>query len=332
MCLYPKLIRNRKYVANKKNGGNIPAVNDKRVLLVPVGCGKCIECMKQKARQWNVRLQEEIKDNHTGIFITLTFSNESIQKLTACNNLKNKQGYDLDNAIATQAVRYFLERWRKHFKKSLRHWLVTELGHNGTENIHLHGIIWTGATLQLISKLWQYGYIWPREESKIKTYVNGSTITYITKYLSKLDEKHKLYKPIVLTSPGIGSSYINHHTSRRNKFNSTTTIESYKTSTGHEINLPIYYRNKLYNENQREQLWLQKLDKNERWICGEKIKADNINTINKTLKWYRKINTQLGYGNDEQNWQQKEYENQQRILMYEKRMAQIKKQWNKEIQ
>ena len=39
MCLYPKLIKNRKYIANKKNGGNIPPVSDSRVLMVPVGCG-----------------------------------------------------------------------------------------------------------------------------------------------------------------------------------------------------------------------------------------------------------------------------------------------------
>ena len=34
MCLYPKLIKNPKYKANKKNGGNIPAVFDERVKLV----------------------------------------------------------------------------------------------------------------------------------------------------------------------------------------------------------------------------------------------------------------------------------------------------------
>ena len=47
--------------------------------------------------------------------------------------LKVLQGYELDNAIAAYAIRKFLERWRKKFKKSLRHWLVTELGHNGIE-------------------------------------------------------------------------------------------------------------------------------------------------------------------------------------------------------
>ena len=48
MCLYPKLIKNKKYVANKKNGGIIPEVEDDRVLYVPVGCGNCIECKKKK--------------------------------------------------------------------------------------------------------------------------------------------------------------------------------------------------------------------------------------------------------------------------------------------
>jgi hypothetical protein len=32
MCLYPRLIKNRKYIKNKKNGGNIPPVKDERVL------------------------------------------------------------------------------------------------------------------------------------------------------------------------------------------------------------------------------------------------------------------------------------------------------------
>ena len=30
MCLYPKLIKNKKYTKNKKNGGVIPAVSDIR--------------------------------------------------------------------------------------------------------------------------------------------------------------------------------------------------------------------------------------------------------------------------------------------------------------
>ena len=114
MCLYPRLIQNKKYIKNKKNKGNIPKINDKRALLVPVGCGKCMECKKQKSRNWQVRLHEEIKSNKNGVFVTLTFNTEALKKLS---KEINANGYELDNQITKLAVRRFLERWRKKHKK-----------------------------------------------------------------------------------------------------------------------------------------------------------------------------------------------------------------------
>ena len=121
MCLYPKLIPNPKYKANKKSGGNIPPVIDDLVKLVPIGCQECIECRKQKAREWQVRLHEDIKTHRNGKFITLTFNTESLQKLAfEVNHIKEDEGvyterknklsgYELDNAIAVLAMRRFLE-------------------------------------------------------------------------------------------------------------------------------------------------------------------------------------------------------------------------------
>ena len=148
MCLYPTLRKNRKYVANKKNKGVIPPLPlwngkpDMRVLYVPTGCEKCIECMKQKARGWQVRLLEEIRHDKKGHFITLTFSDEGYKELYDIAK-ENFDGYELDNEIATIATRRFLERWRKEFKKSVKHWFITELGQKNLEHIHIHGIIWT---------------------------------------------------------------------------------------------------------------------------------------------------------------------------------------------
>ena len=79
MCLYPQLLLNRKYTVTKKNKGKIPAIKDYRHKYVAVGCGKCLECMNKKARDWNVRLNEEIRNNINGKFVTLTFSNESLE-------------------------------------------------------------------------------------------------------------------------------------------------------------------------------------------------------------------------------------------------------------
>lgn len=321
MCLYPKLIKNRKYTSNKKNGGVVPAVTDVRTLYVPIGCGKCIECTKQRTRNWQIRLLEEIRTNHTGKFITLTFSNESIKKIICENKeLQTLNGYKLDNAIATKSVRLWLERWRKKYKKSLRHWLVTELGHNGTENIHIHGIVWTTESYAEIRRSWGYGYIWPRKDNEKGTYVTKRTINYLIKYINKIDQDHKLYKPITLTSPGMGANYLFRLNAKRNEFKDTKTIETYITDTGHEMSLPIYYRNKLYKDEEKEKLWLNRLDKNERWVCGVKIKADDTNRYYKLLEINRKKNTELGYGDDAKNWELEEYEKARRDIMHWKRL------------
>ena len=55
-----------------------------------------------------------------------------------------KQKYKLqdNNDIATKAKRLCLERVRKLTGKSVKHWFITELGHEKTERLHLHGIVW----------------------------------------------------------------------------------------------------------------------------------------------------------------------------------------------
>ena len=292
MCLYPKLIKNRKYTANKKNGGVIPAVSDKRVLAVPVGCKKCMECKKKKAREWQVRLLEDVRHNNEGVFVTLTFSNESIKKLSA--GIHNLEGYELDNEIATKAVRLFLERWRKKYKKSVRHWLVTELGHSGTENIHLHGIIWTDKREE-INNIWEYGYTWVQDE---KSNVNEKIVNYITKYINKVDLEHKEYNSKILCSKGIGKGYTDRHDSINNRYIKGKTKEYYTTRSGHKIALPIYWRNKIYTEEEREKLWLEKLDQEKRYVGGEEVSTKEGNEeYYKLLEYWRKKNKQLGYGN-----------------------------------
>ena len=54
-----------------------------------------------------------------------------------------------------------------------------------------------------------------------------------------------------------------------NKFNGTDTNEAYRLRNGTKLNLPIYYRNKIYTEEEREKLFIQKIDKGDVWICGE---------------------------------------------------------------
>lgn len=338
MCLYPKLIKNRKYIANKKNGGVIPAVSDNRVLMVPVGCGRCMECKKQKTREWTVRLSEEIRNNKNGKFVALTFSDESIKELDACIG-NNINGYDRDNEIATLGIRRFLERWRKHNKKSVRHWLVTEIGGNGSENIHIHGIIWTDNIIE-IAKRWEYGFVTIGKKRYNKEgiskdnndtgYVSERTINYIVKYVNKIDQKHKEYNSKILCSKGIGNKYIERSDSKKNVYKEENTNEAYQTRTGIKLALPIYYRNKIYNEEEKEKLWLKKLDEKVRYVNGIKIDiSKDDKQYYRILEEARKKNKRLGFGDDSKNWNLKKYENERRNL---KTLERIKRADKKEIE
>lgn len=325
MCLWSKYIKNRKYVPNKKNGGIVPAINDKRVMVVPVGCGKCIECRKQKAREWQVRLLEDIRENKNGMFVTMTFSNESIIELTeVAGKIKGAEtkreiiesGYVLDNEIARIAVERFRERWRKEFKKSIRHWFVTELGHGETEHIHLHGLVWTDEDIEKVKKHWKYGTVWKGD------WVSEDTVSYLMKYVHKEDKEHEYYNSKVFTSAGIGAGYMKRTDWKNNKYKKGETKEYYKTRTGHKIKLPIYYRNKIYSEEEREKLWIEKLDKEVRWVMGQKIDiSKNEDDYWKILAWEREKNKRLGYGNGEEDWDRKEYERQRRVMKNLKRMG-----------
>lgn len=326
MCLYPKLIKNRRYTANKKNGGNIPPLplvevngkmmKDLRVLEVPVKCGKCIECRKQEARKWQIRLYEEVRTRHDGIFVTLTFSNESIKELGKETSLT---GYNRDNEIATIGMRRFLERWRKKYKKSIRHWTITELGHNGTENVHIHGIMWTDKNPKEIERIWEYGYVWLSTDHN--GYVNDETVSYITKYVHKQDKIHTEYKPKVLTSPGIGKGYTDRIDSQKHKYKEGETNELYRNRQGYKMALPTYYKNNIFTEEEKEKLWIEKLNKNERYVLGQKIDISRTDEqYYETVKYARKLNKELGYGDDAINWEKRKYEEERRNINYMKRI------------
>jgi len=324
VCLYPRIIRNRKYTINDKNGGNVPECKDKRTLYVPIGCGNCMECRRQKAGAWKVRMMEDIRVNKNAMFITFTFSEHELQKID--KEIRKLKGYDRDNEITRIAVRRFTERWRKKYGRTIRHWLVTELGHKGTERIHLHGIVWTDEDIKEVRRVWKYGKV-VKGDGKGKHYVNEESIGYIVKYISKVDKMHENYKSKIYASKGLGSEYLKRNNAKLNEYKEDGTDETYRTRRGWKLGLPIYYRNKLYSEEEREKLWIEKLDKQVRYVDGVEIDiSKNEDEYWKKLDEVRKKNKRLGYEVDE-SWEKKKYENQRRNL---KRWERIQKLYGKE--
>lgn len=320
MCLYPRLIMNKKYLPTKKNNYNPPHCDDERKLYVPIKCGKCIECRKQIGREWKARLNEEIRNNNTGKFVTLTFTDNYLKELEKEIEIKSKDEKIIENEIATLAVRRFLERWRKETKKSIKHWLITELGENCSERVHLHGIIFTDKDNEFIAEKWKYGNIYVGE------FVNEKTINYITKYCTKIDTKHKGYNSKILCSKGIGVGYLKRQDWKKNIYKKNETNETYTTRQGVRVNLPIYYRNKIYSEEERENLWIEKLDKKERWILGERIDISNSEEeYEKKLDFAQKYNKVLGYGDLTEEWSIEKYKKDRENLKRIKYLANIEK-------
>lgn len=313
MCLYPRLIINRKYTSNKKNGGNIPTCTDERTRYVPVGCGRCIECRKQKAQMWKVRLNEELRENPNAHFVTFTFDETKLAEL--CAELHTEDA----DIVSSIAIRRFTERWRKKFKKAPRHFLINELGHTGTERLHFHGLLWYNATnvaeleqkshsdainVATLQQIWQYGMIW------IGEYVNEKTINYIVKYVTKLDADHKDFIQHIFASKGLGRAYLDRPNALLNAYKGEQTREYYTLPNGMRVNLPIYYRNHIYTEEEREQLWLQKLDAQTRYILGVKhiCRTDEqIMTFEEHLKNAQELNIIAGFGEPLEKWDKLTY-------------------------
>lgn len=324
---------NKKYIPNDKNEGNVPelpiigkdeygrTIYDDRVCYVELPCGNCIECREAKAREWQVRLGEEIKDHKYKYFITLTFSPKELQQLCLKTRLEEC------NAVAAYAVRHMLERWRKTYKKSLRHWLITELGHEGTERIHMHGILMSDIELQFDKtkeenfytwKYWKYGLVY------VGQYVNQRTVNYIVKYINKIDNDHKGFVGQILCSPGIGKSWLDRIDQSQYKYRPRQTKDTYTLNNGCKVKQPTYYRNKLRTPEEREQIWREFMDLNHTTIAGNTyFDREDGSHYGRIVGKAQEMNKFMGFGDDSREWRKKPWNITKRMLQQEERKRQM---------
>ena len=163
-----------------------------------------------------------------------------------------------------------------------------------------------------------------KKRNRIVNYVSAGTVNYIIKYVTKADEKHKGYKSKILCSKGIGGNYIDSYSRSKHKFTGKKTDLLYRDEMGNKYNMPIYWRNKLYTEDEREKLWINLLDKGVRYVDG--IKCDNYEDYWKVLKSARAKNKELGYGGERRSQEDIEYEKGRRILKQLERIRNVKEE------
>lgn len=314
MCLYPTFLKNPKYKPNKKNKGKPPICTDRRLFYIPVKCGCCIECRKEKQREWRVRLEEELRSNF-GYFTTLTISPEGIKEIEEKTGLNWEEN---PNEIATKALRLFLERVRKETKKSIKHWCVTELGEK-KDRIHLHGIFFGQKSAELIRKHWKYGFVF------IGDYCNTRSVNYMSKYMLKVDIKHPTFKQIVLASAGIGAGYFDRLAYLWQKQNyKNINVATYTFRNGTKMAMPKYYKNKIFTEKEREKMWINNLNRGLLWIYGEKVKADDWKTIDNLRQYWQRYGREV-MGDDPIAWnamkERRKEEKQRRAIAEAKKLA-----------
>ncbi len=320
MCLYPVKVRNRKYDANKKNGGVIPSALHRQMYNIGASCGNCMECRKMKGREWRIRMGEEIRDRKDGKMVTLTFSDEWLNELRLKvneNRVAKLSGWELDNEVCVYAVRQFGNRYIFERKrqgkdhKSLRRWLVTELG-GENDRIHMHGIVFTDMSDSDIAGVWKYGYIGIPKNG----FVSDATINYISKYFTKVDFEHKGYKPRMMTSPGMGLGYVKRN-KRTHAFRGENTVQTYRTRQGTKLPLPMYYRQKLWSDEEREELWYHKILEDKQYVAGYELSEsqENFETeYSGALESGRKRSERLGYGTRSKDWDMKRFDREGKMM------------------
>lgn len=297
MCLNPVKIKNPAYSISKKNPLNDRQPIDERLRYIEVPCGHCPECRYKKKMSWQIRLQEHNKYmteiGYKGYFVTLTFSEHSLIKLSHYTHSNDAL------IICSTAIRLFRDRFRKSAfsdLSELHYFLIPELGHQNTQRLHLHGIIWINQQLpeiytdryvrprtdgSTLSKIWLYGNIYFGHN------VSNKAINYITKYMLKKDNNHPDFNPNPYHTRFLGDNFLKEHS--HYKFDGSKTITQYRLDNGKLTSLPSYYMHKLYDPLEREFLQAQLLDTEYKFIHGIKVPTshltdDLVNTLTQEAK------------------------------------------------
>ncbi|AXH77880.1 MAG: replication initiator protein [Microviridae sp.] len=202
----------------------------------PVPCGKCPTCLSRRISGWAFRLQQEEKVCTSSHFLTLTYSTLHLPLLANSRNTLVKKDLQL-----------FFKRLRKRNRNQLKYYAVGEYG-GQTERAHYHMILFN-AELKTIQPSWELGEINYGE-------VNEASIRYVLNYMEKKKPIADLFgrqAEFSLMSKGLGSNYLTNN--MKNWHKSDLLERAYLPDKGgKKIHMPRYYKEKLYNELEREKI------------------------------------------------------------------------------
>lgn len=259
--------------------------------LVQCSCGKCVECLNSRVRDWSFRCFCEFKNYHYDecSFVTLTYDEE--------HRLLHEQNEDWK-----EDFQKFMKRLRKQvfkkYGKKIRFVCTSEFGElRGRIHRHmlLFGLPYDIQNPLMIEKAWRNGFI------KLKT-CNPRRIRYCLKYMMNPVVKDKKSEFFFLFSrrPGLGYSELpkikNYVSKCVDKQGNTPT--SYYLN-GYMYRLPRYVRERVYDEVQRGQQLeatnrqsheaIKQLENKYRCYGREKFDQDRMNVVYENARLLNKF-------------------------------------------
>lgn len=229
---------------------------------VEVPCGQCIACRLNRAREWQVRIMHEKKMHKESCFLTLTYDQEHAPWVSDFRTTLYKpdvQGFmkRLRSYISPVKVRFYL-CGEYGEKKGRAHYHVCLMGFRPTDLVfYKHtsaGDLWISPTL---NKLWSNGHV-------IVANLDYDSAGYVARYCTKLltgkasewYKERNLVPEFALMSrrPGIGATWLE-------KFGNEVKEHHSVVAKGREMAPPRYYKDKIYDEMDRDIVRSRVVDK-----------------------------------------------------------------------
>lgn len=285
MCETPVRIKRDEptevYLIDKQTG----EVTERRIDYLDVSCGKCNQCKAKKVKEWTFRIEQEIQSSSSALFVTLSYKDSYVPT--------TKLGY---NTLNYKDISDYIKRLRRRSEKNdkytqpIKYFAVGEYGPE-TYRPHWHLIIFNALAPQII-EAWSE-HVQPTKSSPSIHISIGNVVVelaqtararYMLNYLQKpqydniieeypdFDGKREMRH----MSNKMGQSYLEkqgikeHH---KNIEHSYVRLEN-----GEKLSLPRYYKDKLYKDYEKEQIWkrgyIKTLEKTE-----EKIKLTGVEQL-----------------------------------------------------
>lgn len=219
-------------------------------MFLTVPCGKCVACLKRRARSWVFRLMQEDQESYTSAFVTYTYDQENVP-------LSPNGWLTLDRKHHSEYMKKLRSQlWRDGYRDpedpekplKLKYYLVGEYG-GQFERPHYHAILFNLPEFYQVNEhkleeIWQKGRVQVDQ-------VTGASIAYVCGYVNKqtffynYGEDDDRIPEFSFMSKGLGLNYLSEEVvkSLKKRLNPFLTVEN-----GHKIPLPRYYKEKAFTD------------------------------------------------------------------------------------